>query len=435
MQAEQFLPFLIAMLLGALLGFERSFAFRAEDGGRTNGKEMMGGVRTFSLIALIGCTASLLEEWHGGILLAAFIGVLLLVVISYYISYNKRDEVGITTEVSIILAFIIGVTVHRGSYVLAAFITVLVMMILHLKRYVNAVTERIKFEDISAIVKFGIITFVVLPVFDPHYALTVRDLGIEALDSEIRIINPYNVWLMVVLISGIGFAGYAAVKTMGARKGIGLTGLLGGVVSSTATTLTFSKRSRLEESHSLSFALAVLLACTVMFPRILLEVFIVNSALVPTLSVTMSLMALAGCGFCFILWRKTGREKSEEIPLHNPFEIIPAVKFGLLYAVIVFITQAAGEIAGETGVYLVSVISGFTDVDAITLTMSQVAREDPSRTGQATVAITIAAFSNTLMKLAMALYLGSRKLRVTVALGFALIILFGMAGLALLSFL
>lgn len=437
MQGGLYFPYLIAIALGALIGFERAFAYRFDKSEPSGRQDMIAGVRTYSLISFAGCLASAADQWFSGILLMAFAGVLVLDAISYYISYSKHNEPGITTEISIIISFVIGAMAQKEMFVPAAFITMLTMLILHLKRFFTDATKRISSEDIGAVVKFGIITFVVLPIFDPGFSVTVRDLGVPIPGltgryDEMALITPYNVWLMVTFISGIGFAGYIAIKFLGHRKGIGLTGILGGFVSSTATTLTFSKRSRQEAGFSDSFSLAVILACSVMFPRVLMEVTVINSALLPKVSVTMGLMGAAGFIFCAVLWKKTGSSGSDEVPLQNPFDISPAVKFGLLYAAIVLITRVTGELAGDGGVYIVSALSGITDVDAITLTMSQIARDDPAKADQAAVAITLAAFTNTIMKASMAAYFGSPRLRKIAIAGFAAIIAAGAAGLVLL---
>ncbi len=436
---SQFQPFIIALVLGALIGFERTIAFRKEEDHESENFDMVGGVRTFSLICLFGCMASFIHsKINFDIMTVSFVGVLLLVSISYYISYSKQNEAGITTEITIFICFIIGIMVEKNYYILSAFISVIVALILHLKEYLDKMMLKITSADISAIIKFGIITFVILPFFDPEGALYIKDLGIEWFEnyeniSVIKLINPYNTWMMVVLISGISFTGYIAIKILGSKKGIGLTGFLGGLVSSTATTMTFSKRSKEEELLSVSFSLAVLLACSTMFPRILVEVLIVNHNLLSSLYIPMGMMAFAGFTFCFVLWKTTGSEQSEDVPLKNPFNIMPAIKFGLLYAFIVFFARLMGELAGDSGLYLVSVLSGLTDVDAITLTMSQIARDDPSKLGQATIAITLAAFSNTILKAGMAFSLGSPKLRKIILIGFSIIIVSGICGLVVLA--
>jgi uncharacterized membrane protein (DUF4010 family) len=432
-----FQPFIIAILLGALMGLERAFATRIDD----SDVDILGGIRTFSLISLFGCIAAFLDKnYQSGILIVSFIGVLTLAGISYFISFSKHNERGITTEVSLFICFAIGVMVQLNHYITATFITILVTFILYLKESMRKLIKRVESEDIRAVLKFAIITFVILPIFDPEYAYYLRDVGGLGWLSDapglmnVEIINPHTVWLMVALISGIGFTGYIAIKTLGSRKGIGLTGFLGGLVSSTATTMTFSKRSRDEDSLSLPFSLGILLACTTMFPRILVEVLIINSSLLPSLSVTMGVMAASGLAVCFFIWKKTEGETSDEVPLKNPFSIMPAVKFGILYAIIVFVARVMEVIAGDSGIYIVSILSGLTDVDAITLTMSQISRQDSSKLNQATVAITLAAFSNTILKAGIAYVLGSRELRRIILVGFAIILIAGFAGLFLISF-
>ncbi|MFC1670639.1 MgtC/SapB family protein [Spirochaetota bacterium] len=440
-----FKPFIISLILGALLGLERAFATR---GGEYDANTL-GGVRTFSLLSLLGCLASYVDnKYQPGILIISFVGILILTGISYFVSYTKDNERGITTEISLLLCFVIGVVVQHDQFILATFITVFVVLILHLRDFMNKMMTKIDSHDIRAILKFAIITFVILPVFDPKYAVYIKDIGkfSEGLIKRfpeivnVELINPHTVWLMVVLISGIGFTGYLATKILGSQKGIGLTGFLGGLVSSTATTLTFSRRSKEEtvsdvngsKALSVSFALAILLACSTMFPRILVEVLIVNSDLLKSLSVTMGLMSMAGFMFCLAIWKKTKNEKSDEVPLKNPFNIMPAVKFGLLYAGIVLLTRVIEVMAGESGIYVVSIISGLTDVDAITLTMSQISKNNPMKLNQASIAITLAAFSNTFLKAGMVFALGSKELRKTVLIGFTVIISAGICGLLLL---
>lgn len=436
MNIKLFEPFIIALLLGALMGLERAFATRVDD----SDVDILGGVRTFSLISLLGCISAFLESYQSGLLIISFIGILFLAGSSYFISYSKHDERGITTEVSMLICFTIGVLAQFNQYILATFIAILVTLILYLKAYLKRILQRVESEDIRAVLKFAIITFIILPVLDPDFALYMRDItfidfsGVPEL-LDIEFINPYTVWLMVVLISGIGFSGYVAIKILGPRKGIGLTGLLGGLVSSTATTMTFSRRSKEEEVLSLSFSLAILLACTTMFPRILVEVLIINATLLPSLSITMGTMTIGGCAVCLFIWKKTGREKSGEVPLTNPFSIMPAVTFGLFYALIVLVARVMEVIAGDSGIYIVSVLSGLTDVDAITLTMSQISKQNPSKMNQATIAITLAAFSNTIVKAGMAIVLGSRNLRKTVLIGFGSILIAGIGGLVLISLL
>ncbi len=436
MNLELFKPLLISLILGSLLGFERAFAEKIDH----SDEDASAGIRTYALIALLGCIAAYLDSnLAQGVLLIAFGGIIVITIVFYYISYYKHNDRGITTEISIFIAFTIGVMVQMDHLQLAVFVTIVVAIILYLKQTTDRLARRIKAEDIRAVLKFAIITFVILPVFDPGFSVALGDIeplkellkGTGEEINGIELINPHTVWLMVVLISAISFTGYVATKILGNRKGIGLTGLLGGLVSSTATTLEFSRRSRGNPGQFLPFSLAITLACSIMFPRVLVEVLVVNARLIPSLSITMGMMALTGGTISILLWRKAGREPAEDVPLKNPFSIIPAVQFGVLYAVIVFMVRLMGELAGDKGVYIVSILSGLTDVDAITLSMSQLSRQDPSKLGQATVAITLAAFSNTVMKAVLAVSIGSKGLRKIILAGFSIIILAGVAGLAI----
>ncbi len=430
-------PFIIALFLGALLGFERSFASRLDH----EVEDFLGGIRTYSLVSLFGALATFLaDRYFPEMLILSFAGIIAMTAVSYFVGFYKHNEGGITTEVSLLICFLIGVIVQKQHVVLALFITLGTAALLHMKDYIHHMTEKLDTKDIRATLKFAIITFIIL-IFDPDYTFYLKDIGPLANGlfnrfpglADVKVVNPYNVWLMVVLISAIGFAGYISIKILGSRKGTGLTGLLGGLVSSTATTVTFSKRSKEGGIRDLSYALAVLLACSTMFPRILVEAMVINARLLPRLIVSMGLMAAAGFTVCLVLWKKSGKEKSDEVPHHNPFNILPAVKFGIVFAVIVFIARITEVIAGDSGVYIISVLTGLSDVDPITLTMSQISRDDPSKLNQASVAITLAAFSNTIMKAGMALLLGSKRFARIVLIGFGITLVAGAFGLLLMD--
>jgi len=434
MNTAIFHPFAISLLLGALMGFERSVStVRTDD----RDSDIIGGIRTYSLISLFGCISMFIDRnYRPGFLLVSMAGVALLALAVYSITFFKFNERGLTTEISLLVCYAVGVLVSQELYILSASITVVVVLILYLKYYMENFTGRITRVDMLAMIKFAIVSLVILPLFNPSFELLLGKVTgrldiykkYPGLDSLV-LLNPHNVWLMVVLISGIGFAGYVLIKITGSRKGIGLTGLLGGLVSSTATTLTFAKRSLEDKSLALSCSLAVLLACSTMFPRILVEVAVINRSLLPELSMTLGVMAAAGFVACFILWKITGREKTADVPLANPFSIMPAVKFGLLYGVIVLITRFVSITSGDNGVYIVSVLSGMTDVDAITLSMSNLSKNDPAKMHQAVVAITLAAFSNTILKFIMAFAIGSRGFRTGITAGFGFILFSGIAAL------
>lgn len=429
-------PFVIALFLGALMGFERTFASRMDH----ETPDFLGGIRTYSLVALFGSLMSFLGDHYAPeLLLLGFAAVIAMTLISYYLAFSKHGEAGITTEISMLLCFIVGVITQKDQLVLALFITIITTVVLHLKESLHRLADKIENDDIRATLIFAIITFIIL-LFDPDFTVLLKDLGIlsggiiEQVPGigDVKVVNPYTVWLMVVLVSAIGFTGYIAIKLLGSRKGIGLAGFLGGLASSTATTVTFSRRSREcgDAGSPFPYAMAVILACSTMFPRVLLEVLIINPDLLSRLVVVMGSMAGAGFIFCAVLWKKSGKEKSGEVAYRNPFSIGLAVKFGVIFAVIVFISRLSEVLFGDSGIYAISVLTGLSDVDPMTLTMSQISRDDPTKLNQATIAITLAAFANTAMKAAMAVILGSKRFRKLVLLGFGIVLAAGALALA-----
>jgi uncharacterized membrane protein (DUF4010 family) len=282
--------------------------------------------------------------------------------------------------------------------------------------------RRITREDIYATLKFAVITAIVLPV------LPNRTFGPPPLD----VLNPYKIWLMVVFISGISFLGYVLVKVVGSRQGIGLTGLLGGLVSSTAVTLSFAQRSQRESELAKPFALAITVAWTVMFSRVLVEVAALNAALLRVLWVPMAASAAAGLLYCVYLYFAQRTEEEGEVAFSNPFELGPAVKFGLLYAVILLISKAAQMYLGNTGVYLSSIVAGLADVDAITLSMAELSGVAGGLDlSTAARAIVLAAMSNTAVKGGIVLTGGSLALRRALLPAFGMMLVTGI-GLAFL---
>lgn len=386
-----------ALGLGMLIGLERE---RTRDGAQT-----FAGVRTFSLVALFGALSVYASDISGlgWIVGLVFLAILALVLSAYFIT-AKSGEIGATTEVSILITFFIGCLCAWDQVGIAGAITVITMLLLALKGWLHNLAKRIEPSDVEATLKFAIITLIILPLVpDTNYG----PVGLE-------VINPYKTWLMVVLIAGLNFIGYILVKVLGREHGLGITGLLGGLVSSTAVTLSFSQRSRTESNLAPVLALAILLAWTVMFFRVVIEVGVVNFSLAKSLVSGMALMGAVSLGICLILWRRGRSTETAEVESgRNPFELGDAIKFGGLFAVVIFIASAAQAYFGDTGLYVAGALAGLTDVDAIALSMANLAQQDPASSAAAARTIVIAVISNTMVKCGMVIWLGAPSMRRT----------------------
>ncbi len=281
-QAELILRFGIALLIGVLIGLEREFSRQKEE------VKAFAGIRTFPLIGLLGCSAALISDLTAGWAFAATLALVGLLIGIAYAADAFKGRIGITSEMAAVIVFVCGALAYWGYLELAAALAVVTFGFLTLKPQLHHLVKHISSEDLYATLKFAIISLIILPV------LPNQNFGPPPFDA----FNPYKTWLMVVLISGISFLGYLLIKVVGAKQGIGLTGLLGGLVSSTAVTLSFSERSQEEPHLARPFALAITLAWTVMFGRVVVEVAILNRALLSELWLPMIAAAGAGLIFC-----------------------------------------------------------------------------------------------------------------------------------------
>jgi uncharacterized membrane protein (DUF4010 family) len=403
---------LVALLCGALIGLEREFAHQHEE------RVRFAGVRTMTLIGLSGAVAAYLSMtigwWVGA---TAFLTVSALMVTAYF-AEAERDP-GMTTQVAGLLTFLIGAMIVHGDATLAVAVAIVATLVLSLKTPLHEFARRLSEEDLYATLKFALITFVVLP-FLPN-----RTYG------PFDVLNPWEIWLMVVLISGISFSAYVLNKLLGARRGTVVSALLGGLVSSTAVTLAAAQRSREAEKLSTLQASSALLASAVMFPRILVVVAVVQPALLRVVSLPIAVMALVAGATCVPLLRGEQRLRDAPAPeFQNPFALGAALRFGAVFMVILVAAKVAQIFYGGTGLLVTAAISGLADVDAITLSVAK------QISGGATMpmaarAIILAALSNTASKAALVLTLGSRSMARQVLLGFGAVLLAGAVGLVL----
>lgn len=404
----------LALALGLLVGIEREFSQYRE------GEPLFAGGRTFALLALLGVISGYFAVHISPLIL---VGALLiagsLIVASYFLSVRAGGHFGTTTEVAALLTFFVGVIVATGELLMASITTIAVVTLLAVKPSLKTFTGKISHEDIYATLKFAIITIIILP-FLPN-----RTFG------PLNVFNPAETWLLVILVSGLSFAGYVLVKIIGAQRSVPVIGLLGGLVSSTAVTVSFAQRSRQNLELSRLFALGAVLASTTMFPRLLIEVAVVNSALLPYVIVPLTGMTVAGVIAVGWLWRiERSREHTTHVQFDNPFSIVPALKFALLFVLILFMAKAALDFLGTRALYLTAMLAGLTDVDAITLTTARLAHESLDA-ATATATIILAAMANTIMKGSIAFLLGARSFGRQMAWALGVMLLVGGIGLVL----
>jgi uncharacterized membrane protein (DUF4010 family) len=407
-----FFRFGVALVIGILVGLQREFSFEERD------VELFAGVRTFALMGLLGCSGAYISDlsespWP---LISIILSLGILLGVTHYVDATK-GKVGLTTEIAAVLTVIAGALAYMEQVLLAVALGVTITVLLSVKVEAQTIVRHLNREDIFAILKFAVVAAVVLPLL-PNVAY-----GPPPFD----VFNPYTIWLLVVLISAISFVGYILNKLIGAEKGIGLIGFLGGLASSTAVTLNFTQRSKVSPSLSRAFALAILIAWTVMFSRVLVQAVLVNRALLGILWLPMVASVLVGLVYSLYLYfSQTRSEEREQMEFENPFELGPAIKFGLLFAVILFISRAAQIYLDASGIYLSALVSGIADVNAITLSMAQLSLGGRLDLQVAARAIVLATVANTIVKGAIVLLGGSRSLRLAILPGYVLMTATGM---------
>ncbi len=394
MALELLLNLATALGAGLLIGTERSWSGRGNDADMVE----LAGIRTFGLSGLFGGLAALSASHFGAIVwVAVFAALALLTITGYLVGSRSNADYGMTTEVALLLTFLLGSLAVVESRLLAASLAVVVALLLSLKARLHGALRSLNEAELSGALKLLFISVVLLP------ALPNEGYG------PWQAFNPYTTWWMVVLIAGIGFAAYVSIRLLGTRHGLLVTALLGGIVSSTAMTITLARLDA--EKLRPALAAGLLATSALMFPRVLLEVGLINRELLPSLlapMLTTGLIYAAGALF-YYLRAAQQPENAAEPPLKNPFELGPALRFAGLLVIILFLVEGARRLLGDTGIYLVSLLSGLTDVDAITLSLSNSARTDLSEL-VAVRGIFLAAFSNSLVKAGLILLIGGRAM-------------------------
>jgi uncharacterized membrane protein (DUF4010 family) len=409
--------FAIAILIGALIGIEREK--------RRETEETIGGIRTFILLATLGSVGGFLSRQFDTVwpLLAVVAISALTVVAGFLIDADERKgRIGLITELAAIVVAALAGLATFGHPALAVCLGIVVAALLAYKQPLHGLVDRIGWDDIFAGLRLLIASFIILPL--------LPDRTVDPWDA----LNPRKLWLLVVMISGLSMIGYVATRWLGPGRGTVVTGLTGGLASSTAATLAFSRQSKGSDDGQAAQMLAIgtLIAWAVMFARVMVISFAVYPALLRDLAVPMTAMGLAClAGAGVLLWRQrsvAAGSKAGEIAVSTPFTLTQAAKFGLLFAAILLVVKIVSDLDLPGGLYVVAALAGLTDVDAISLSMAQHARG--GATLVATIAIVIATIANTAVKAGMAASIGSAGYRRLILAATGLIAAVGVAAIA-----
>lgn len=393
--ADPFIDAAIALGLGLLVGLQReSKNIRA------------AGLRTFALVTLAGTLAALLGPW---IVAVGLVGIAALAAVSHYATAVRDGDGGMTTEVALLAMYLIGAGLVLGDRRIAVVLGGTVAVLLQAKAPFRRVMERLGDDDVRAIIKFALLSLVILPV------LPNEPFG------PWQVLNLFEIWLLVVLIVGINLAGYIAWKFIGARSGALLGGLLGGVISSTATTVSYARRTKENRDASPLAAVVIMIATAVVGIRVLIEVAVVAPRLFPRMALPIGIVLGAAILLSLAIWWRAARQPADLPEQENPTMLRAALFFAAVYALVLLAAAWVRHAMGDSGLYYVGIVAGLTDVDAITLSTAKLASAGQLDPGRAWRVILIAFTSNLAFKAAIVAVLGSSRLLLRVVILFAIL--------------
>ncbi|MEX1382473.1 MgtC/SapB family protein [Lutibacter sp.] len=415
-QLEFLIRILVTVGIGFVLGLEREFSQFSEK------EEVFAGVRTFTLVALLGFLAAFLSlTFTYWFFIAGFLSVVCIVAISFWVSAHQ-GSIGGTTEFATILTFLLGALTLIGAINASLALTVVIVVLLSLKVKLRTIIGQITQKELYAFVRFVIIALLILPFLPNNYF------------GPYNVINPREVGWVIVLTSGFGFVGYVLMKFLGTDKGILLTSILGGLVSSTVVTFTFSKKSSETPTLSQNYAVGIFAAATIMVIRIFLWVYIFNYEMLNGLLIPLSIVFFTALGVTFFFYKKqlTKSHFKEKMKLGDPLNIKNAAFFGIFYVGILLLVSYSSTTYGAKGIYISSAISALSDIDAIAISVSKL--------GGSTInfltaqnAILLATLSNTIVKIGITIWTGSKALKKYVLIGYGFIFIAGIIGFIILN--
>jgi len=387
----EYLPaFLTSLAIGLLIGMERE-----------RNPAARAGLRTFALVALFGTLAGLLSKETDSpwILLGGLLVVGLMTIAAYLREREALADPGTTTVIAIVLCYALGAIVWYGYATLAVMLGITTTILLYFKTELHGWTQNLTRRDLVSVLQFAVLTFIVLPI------LPNRNYG------PYDALNPHQIWLMVVLISGVSLAGYVALRVVGQRYGAPLLGVLGGLVSSTATTLMYARHGRSNPTLVALAAVVILLANLVVLVRLAFVSGVVAPSILPSLLPMLAAGLVPGLLVTALIWRRFGSGADAPIPeISNPTEIRASLGFGVLYAVILFLSAWLSDLMGSRGIYAVALASGLTDVDAITLSSLRLYDLGKLEGPEAVTAIGLAIISNIAFKFGLIVAIGGNAL-------------------------
>lgn len=399
-----------AIGIGLIIGMQREHTYYDQS------DRHPAGVRTFTLVGLAGAMAALLSDQMGGVapFVTGFVvvGMLLMAMhISFAIGRKRSDTSvegapvggdGITTSVSVVIVYLLGGVCWYGRLLESCVIMVVLLWVLSAKEQLHAFAQKLSKEDVLATVKFAVISALILP-FLPNQAYGPPGL---------EVLNPHTIWLFVVFISGIGFVGYVLIKLVGPGKGIWLTGLLGGLASSTALTLNLAGRSRENEDYASDFTLGIVLSWAVMYVRLYLICIFLSGALARPLMAPLLLPVVPALSYALYLKVKEFRDhRQKSADFTNPFKLLPAIKFGIVFTCVMFVANAARVYLGSGALLACSFLGGAAEMDAVAFSVIDMNLKAGLPVRELVLALLFASLANTLTKGILVCVLGAKAMR------------------------
>jgi uncharacterized membrane protein (DUF4010 family) len=400
---------LVALMIGILIGLDRE---RAEV---RKARQIFAGVRTFPLVALSGAIPVLLVDRVGPLLLAVSLMAIAAIAVVSYVRSSATGDIGATTEVAAVATFLLGALAGAGQLVVAGACGVAVAVLLVAKPKLEGFSRALTPEELTAALELAVITVIVLPL------LPNRGYG------PWHVLNPREIWLVVVLVTALSFVGFVAMRLLGQRRGMQVTGAVGGLVSSTAVTMAMAEQSRSDQGLSRAAAAGAVVASSIMPLRMAVLAGAVNAGMLPRLLPVVGAMALAGLVAAWVLSRRRPDETAESASaIRNPFSVVAALSFAAIYGVVLLVVRGAGEYFGAGGTFAAAGLSAIADVDAVTIAFS---RSGPGATAWQipAAAVTVAAVTNTLVKLGIGVGMGAGRFRRYTAVSLGAMALIGAA--------